>query len=573
MAVDIAAVVGTLQPMINWWRARFDAVAPPTRSRLAIGLILAAAAFHVALAWQARNPGIMVGQDDAQYLILGQSIRAGGYHETFRVDRPVHAIYPPAYPAMLALWGLLVGDRYDGLVVLSLLFGGASVAVLGLTLRRITAPALAVAASWLLAVNGDLIRFTGAISSEAPYLFASVASLALLARPASRQTLLAAGALAILAGLTRVVGVTLIGAIGLHWLLERRFRAVGWLALGAAVTVGGWLLWTALAPEQFEGVSYLHDLTAGVQPSDGITPLSKRPFVNGVYYLKRFAWAVGVPTVEGTTIDNAVAGLGLTIAGLVGLAILIRRWRPAGLYAVGYLAMLGVWTWVVERYLMPVESFLIPAVVLGAGAVAARVRPAGLVPVGVGVAALLGLTAAGRAAEAATRWSGCDRGGRMPPPACLTPDQADFFEALRHLEASTPPDAVVLAAKYVTAHYYTRRPTVSLRGALARDSTTLIRFLRDQGVSRVLLGRLLFLEGNELGPSLRPVCRDLIVERSFGRATHLFRLAEPGPSTATSPDACAIIDDYLRLTAGDDFGEFVPRLLDRRGSSAPRPSR
>jgi hypothetical protein len=81
------------------------------RAKVVVGLVLLAALAHMALAWASRNPGFMTGQDDAQYLLLGQSIRGGGYHELFRVDRPVHALYPPGYAAMLAVWGLLVGDR------------------------------------------------------------------------------------------------------------------------------------------------------------------------------------------------------------------------------------------------------------------------------------------------------------------------------------------------------------------------------------------------------------------------------------------------------------------------------
>lgn len=528
---------------------------PATRSRIAIGFIGLAVVTHVWLAWSARDPGIMTGQDDAQYLILGQSIRAGGYHELFRVDRPVHALYPPGYPAVLAVWGAVVGDRYDGLVALSVAFGAASLLLLGLTLRRLVEPALAVAATWLLAINTDVVSSSGSISSEAPFIFFSMASLA-LARGDSRRILWLAGLAALLAALTRVVGVVLLGAIALHWVLARRGKATGWLLVATLLTVGAWLAWTAAAPDQHEGVSYARDLVAGVAASQGVEPLPGRLLSNTVYYAKRLAWTVALPSVRGTVIDNVIATGVLAATAMAGLVTLLGRWRPASLYGLGYAGLLVVWTWPITRYLVPIEFVLVPAIVLGAAALAARVRPTWSVAAALGVALGLGGLATVRTADLVASRVGCDRSGDMPPANCLSSAQARFFDALRYITRELPSEAVLLSAKYATLYYYTGRTTVSYRGTLAQDSASMVPFLRGQRVTHVLLGRLHISEKRDLAPRLRAACRNLAVERAFGEATFLFRLETATPVDADR--ACSTIDDYLRQTADDDFGEFTP---------------
>ena len=87
---------------------RADDGASGARIRLLEPASLAAAALvllHAVLCWLARPAGILTGQDDVEYLVLGQALREGSYHLLFRVDAQLHAQYPPGYPAMIAVWG------------------------------------------------------------------------------------------------------------------------------------------------------------------------------------------------------------------------------------------------------------------------------------------------------------------------------------------------------------------------------------------------------------------------------------------------------------------------------------
>ena len=81
-----------------------------------------------------------------------------------------------------------------------------------------------------------------------------------------------AGALVIAGALTRSIGVVLILTALFAWAIKRRWLAVGWLAFASALTVGVWLGWTAMAPAQLAGQSYLGDATQ-VSPAPAPAPV------------------------------------------------------------------------------------------------------------------------------------------------------------------------------------------------------------------------------------------------------------------------------------------------------------
>src|SRR5882672_8450368 len=76
----------------------------PTHRRwmlAAVGLL----AVHAALAWWLRAPAISTGHDDAIYLLLGRDLLRGSYRNFWLTGAPFHGLYPPLYPALLAVTG------------------------------------------------------------------------------------------------------------------------------------------------------------------------------------------------------------------------------------------------------------------------------------------------------------------------------------------------------------------------------------------------------------------------------------------------------------------------------------
>ena len=50
-----------------------------------MGVLLLVLVSHAVLAWLSREPGILTREDDAEYIVLAQSLQDFGYHESFRV--------------------------------------------------------------------------------------------------------------------------------------------------------------------------------------------------------------------------------------------------------------------------------------------------------------------------------------------------------------------------------------------------------------------------------------------------------------------------------------------------------
>ncbi|MGH7504479.1 MAG: glycosyltransferase family 39 protein [Longimicrobiales bacterium] len=528
---------------------------PRRLRRFAGGIVAAAVVVHVLAAWFARPTGITTGQDDAEYVILARSLAAGGYHELHRIDRPVHAQYPPGYPALIAVWSTVAGDGFDALVVLSIMFSAATLVVLWRVLRkRGFGEVEATGSVVVLALNPALLAFAGSAMSESSYMLLTMLCLLLLADedPGARRVA-GAGAVAILAALTRSIGVTLLAAVAAHWLLERRWKALATFIAASAVTVGSWLLWTALAPEQYLGSSYIADLRAGTGNVDWAPgPLLRIPAHIAYYARSTIPTQLALPALPGTPIDNALTVL--LLAALIGLGVwtFFRRWRAAALYIAAYGALLAVWLWLTDRFTIPLIPLIVATLLVGGARLATllRLRRPWLVPAG--LALVLTLLAAARTAEKVAAASGCDRAGALPDTACLSPDRASFFDALRWIRGNTADDAVFLASKSAPLWLYTGRPSVSYGTAMTADTATFLPFLRDQGADYILLGALEQSELWQLATLVHGVCRRLELEATFPPHTYIFLIPDAGAPPASGA-ACEAVTAYLEANEGRLF--------------------
>jgi hypothetical protein len=109
------------------------------------------------------------GNDDATYVLLARSLRHFEYVDRHLVNMPMHAQYPPGYPAILALFGRSARTldqsgsccRRDSVVLgLWLAFDIA---------RRVMPIGFAIGMLALLAVNPRLLEYAGQVRSEIPY--------------------------------------------------------------------------------------------------------------------------------------------------------------------------------------------------------------------------------------------------------------------------------------------------------------------------------------------------------------------------------------------------------------------
>jgi 4-amino-4-deoxy-L-arabinose transferase-like glycosyltransferase len=573
-----------------------DAAPPPPRAggdaRLLWGLAALLLLLHAALAWAVRVPSITTGNDDAVYLLLARALREGGYHDAYYVGAPIHSQYPPLFPALLAVIGAAVGERLGVMVAANILLSAGGLALTFAAARRL-APWPALAALACLAVNPTLVDAAATISSEPLLTFLAALALWLLARQRpSSGARAGAGAAAIGGALARSAGVPLVAAVGLHWLLERRWRDALLLGVAAALTVGAWLAWTVVAPGKVVGRSYIADArhdpgsraaspapaplplealdalrqvsaeparaplpagepeeadsTAATPPptrAQGMAEVLARRVASTVptYLSQSLPSALALPTVAGTIADNLLWLASILLFGGVGGWILWRRWRAAALFVLLTAILLALWPYVRPRFLVPILPSILVAVMLGAAAAGARLhrRLALLLPFVLALPVVAG--GAARDAERVRRAQGCDRAAPLVSPGCFDASQRAFFEATAYIARELPADAVVLTAKEGTFHYLTGRRATQLLGAVGMDAPTLREHLRATGTTHVLLSRLREDEW-QVGGALLRLCPELTLVRAWSPVTVLLRVEAPPPGERRA--ACVAIARY-----------------------------
>jgi hypothetical protein len=515
------------------------------------GLLL----LHAGLAWARRMPGVLTGEDEAIYLLLARELANLRYSDIFLTHQPTHAMYPPAYPAALLLWSLIAGPRFDGFLIIGIASSAGALLLTFLAVRRLVSAGVALLVLAALAVNPHLVERAGALATEAPYMLLTMVALWSTLHGDKRSVLIA-GAAAIMAALTRSIGMTVFAALAANWLWGRRYAAAA-VGASAALTVGAWLVWSFAAPGKLVGASYAADFAqGGVGRGTALlgfpAVLAHRMATNVPNYAGIAVPSIlPLPLVGGTALDNMLAAL-LTVVGLTtGMLILWRSWRVAVLYVLATAAVLAIWPWYIERFVMPLLPLLVTALLLGVGAAVAHRWPRWRVTAMAAVAGMLVLTGAGQIASDLSAMAVCERGHVPPAPSCLNSDQASFFATLDYVKRETRPDAILLTTKRATAYYYTGRPQIQWQTAGAAGPDSLIAFLRNKGVGYVILGSLHWADLDQLPNGLEPNCAALELVQAFPPRTYLLRLRQPGERDDGS--GCRALAEHRQKNVGRDF--------------------
>ena len=300
--------------------------------------------------------------------MLAESLATGqGYRDVALPEPSRHTHFPPGYPAALAVLWRITGRSLAAAHLFSCACTVAATLTAWLWFRCFYAPRVALILGLALAVNWTWGRYGGAILSEP--LFLLLGQLALLAAVrAGRCGGIAAGVVlgALLAAcvLTRHVGISLTGALGIDLLLRRRWTT----AVAAGLTCGAlllpWIGWLAFAgtPNQVNLLAITNESFG-----DRISALT-------IFYLQRLPDQLTGPFVEvGTVFQHrmlivaavniwAAMATGVLAVGWV-LTLRLRRRRTAGLTAFATLTILLVWPFTeAGRFLIP----LVPCLLVGA---------------------------------------------------------------------------------------------------------------------------------------------------------------------------------------------------------------
>lgn len=515
----------------------------PTRLTVLLGLILAA---HASLAWQVRQRALFTFGDDAAYLLLARSLRALSYREPQYIGEPIAARFPPGYPGLLAVWTAIFGERFDAIAALGIIASVVGLMALFAVVRRRWSPELGLLVVAVTAVNPTMVTIAGATATEAVFTALTLGALWAADRgdtaDARGGSGIMAGALTIAAALTRSAGVTLAAALGVHWLLRRRWRWAAVFAVAFTLTVGAWLGWTAIAPRREVRRSYVDD-AVNVRTADGTLAgtLVARIRSNSVAYGSQIVISeLRLPVTSRSALDNVAWVVVIGTLAVIGLVAAWRSWNVAVLYMVAYGGLLLVWPYKLERFVAPVIPLIVTFVLIGAWVVGRRRTGMSPAAVGAATAALLAAFALVRDGKLVEDAMACAR-TRVD---CAPPATLDFVDAARFVAESTPPNARFVSPKNSTLFYFSGRQSEFWDDVLANDSASFLPYLRDRKIGYVLATPV-FVRYRELYRLVLQNCAYFDVVRAYSPLTMILALRDVPRDDGRSAPACTAMTRAL----------------------------
>jgi hypothetical protein len=498
---------------------------PAANWRSGGGVPILALLLHAAVVWLARAPGIVMREDDARYLLLARALRAGSYRELWSPGHPLHHMYPPGYPGLLALWTAVGGEGFDWLIVLQLSLSLAILVLTFLTIRRQFPPTVVLWTMGVLALNPNLVFWAGEVSSELSLTLC--VAVALWAHTAlrdgrARTIILVAAALA--APLFRSAGIILPAALMVEWLITRRWRPALIASILFVLILAPLFWWSLSASSDVPGASYAADAVVRVSAREPLAHvLLRRSITNATWYATRgLTWVLALPTVRGTHLDNVIDSVLVIAALTAGVLLTVRRNRFAVVVMISCSGLLLAWPYYFERFLLPILPLLVAVFLLGVHRLGSwggpRLAEAGIGVVGITMLIVGGLQDAGRVRD----HPNCDRSHGTPDRACLSVRERNFFDGLQFAADSLRPEARLVSANAATVYFHTGHLAVRGLEVHETDSAQFWPRLRELGVFYVL-----FTGEPRLGERIAEHCRDLTVEHVMGDASYVLRVATP----------------------------------------------
>lgn len=528
---------------------------------LVLGLVVAA---HVIMGLISSTPMIHTGGDNAAYLSLAQSLaRDGAYNELWYPGSPNHTMYPPVYPAALAVLILLGAKTWGVFKALSLLGTALATAFCFLWVRRLHGPRIAAVVALFFGISPALLYHSRWILSEPLFLTFVLASLWLLtpdsrtpARKAEPGTALsrlsgpqcvAALALVITANFTRSAGLPLVAAVGVWLAMRKRWATLG---IFSAVFVALAIPWNLRSGGQYVSAFWLVNPYAPDQGTIDLWGLIARLGTNLREYTIEH-----VPT--GLT---GISGIPAAVLGVltVGLALggWFRRVRSGPglceIFTLLYTGLIMVWpvAWSGDRFALP----LYPLILLYAGeqlaGTVARMPRRVAQAVAIAVVAAVVVPAGASWLEDAEHASGCralvTTGG---PMSCYAPNIRELQVMALWTREWLPPGSVVFTRKPRLFHAFSGHSAVVY--PFTSDPNRLLAQADSIGVDHLVLGNW-----DNSGPayvlpavSAHPDRFCLVKELQVGPGPAISLLAIRAPGTQDTP-AEQEIDGVLRMCPG-----------------------
>ncbi len=319
--------------------------------------------------------------DDAYYIMLAQALADGqGYVDVNLPTPQIHKLFPPMLSVFLALpswFNLALDTKLIVFKVILILFGAIGLYVFTKLAAKEGHSSKTITYSIIISATSiALVGYTCRVASETTYLLFSVLALISLniyqeKKRLSRYLFISAVLLAICI-LTRSIGVLLLPAIVICWVIRQEFTKIFLLISLLILLLSPWLL---LAKRTGGGGTsrYLTDMMVQYTNIDSTAEKSlAKALVNKAQENAQLIVGKEIPRIifslsaSSTVLENQILNLfsypiRLFISLLVILSILAGLWpkpKITTLYLLFYLSLILVWPWEPSRFLIPIIPFL-----------------------------------------------------------------------------------------------------------------------------------------------------------------------------------------------------------------------
>lgn len=444
-----------------------ESMIPPSPGRTTIVAVVLAAV-TIALGAACLIPNACGSfHDDGIYAVTAKALAEGrGYRLIHLPGSPVQTKYPILYPAMLAVvwkaWPSFPANL-AALHALTLLTAGAAV---GLTYAylvrfRYVAGSIAAPACLLCATSTTFLYFADRLLSEMPFALLLVLALwtfdGLLQSPQASRTRQFVSGLALAAPLLcRSVGVCLIPAF--LWIGWRHRRPLRWAYLGMVVIVLPWVFWTVVNHGEAKRNPILGYYTDYLGWWTEIAPwnagkfilLNARSMATSVSFIifgvDPWAWRGGVK----------ICLVALVLLSIIASARMLRTSMCLPVCLISYLALVLVWPWPPQRFLVPIAPILAALLLDSVATILRRFLPAR--PARLAFSALVVLAIVGHLLSMARLR---DHSQRYGYPSMSSPDNPVSWTSCEHMftwiRGHTRPDDIIASALDPMIYLYTGR--------------------------------------------------------------------------------------------------------------------
>lgn len=298
-------------------------------------------------------------EDDLMVFLAARALTLGRYCALTSPGCPAITMVSPLWPALLAPLAAFCERTGPFQAAAALLLALTPVAVWA-WLRRRSDETTALLGAALFASCPLVLSQSGVLMTEVPFIALSLAALA--ASEESRAPL--TGALGAALVLTRSAGLAMLPGLAAPFFARRRWGPAAVVVLPGAFAFAAWTLWCRARTGSLGKLSIAAATYSGAGVSAPLRALAR----NARWY----ASEIGGCFLPARLADGPMAtllGLALGAAAAYGLVRALRKRRddPAAWSLLGSAALLSLWGWQYERYLLPLIPLAIWALAQGLG--------------------------------------------------------------------------------------------------------------------------------------------------------------------------------------------------------------